>query len=246
MAWLGTTERYDARKRVASHIDLGSIDLTDVTGLMNHVDGTNTTLITMQDSLNLKSDMRALEALDQATTALTARIASLEARTIVENNRVIFTSVFDAVNMNAPIACHRPRTSCTDPAITLRTPDSLFTVNEPGDYSIAATLRSMNGNASERAIIYLVLRVYAGTSKMLFTDIQFGSSVYYRDLNDTYDSFSLGGSSRLYVSQASVDAGASFEFISIRMDGTDNSGGTIIPNNPTSTIRIEKLVYSLS
>ncbi len=104
----------------------------------------------------------------------------------------------------------------------------------------------MNGNASERAIIYLVLRVYAGTSKMLFSDTQFETSVYYRDLNDTYDSFSLGGSTRLRVSQALVDIGTSFEFISIRMDGADNAGGLIVPNNPTSTIRIEKLVYSLS
>ncbi len=230
----------------------------------------------MQNSLNLKSDVRALEAyqpllttnslsmslvnglvdhvietgmatgaLNQATTALTARIAEPEARTIVANNRVIFTSTFEAVNMNAPIAYHRPRTNCLDPAITLNKPDSLFTINQPGDYSIAANLASMNGNASERAIIYLVLRVYEGTSKMLFTDVQFGSSVYYRDKLDTYDSFALGGSTRIHVSQESVDAGASFEFISIRMDGTDNTG-TIIPNNTASTIRIEKLVYSLS
>ena len=80
----------------------------------------------------------------------------------------------------------------------------------------------------------------------MFKDIQFGSSVYYRDKLDIYDSFSLGGSIRIHVSQESVDVGASFEFISIRMDGADNAGGTIIPNNPTSTIRIEKLVYSLS
>ena len=103
----------------------------------------------------------------------------------------------------------------------------------------------MNGNALERAIIYLILRVYAGTSRLMLTDIQFGSSVYYRDLNDTYDSFSLGGSSRLYVSHASVDAGTSFEFVSIRMDGADNIG-IIMPNNTQSTIRIEQLVYSLS
>ncbi len=55
----------------------------------------------------------------------------------------------------------------------------------------------------------------------------------------------MGGSIRLYVIQEFVDLGTSFEFISVRIDGTDNEG-TIIPSIPISTLKIEKLVYSLS
>ena len=78
----------------------------------------------------------------------------------------------------------------------------------------------------------------------MFRDIMLGSSVYYRDKLDAYDSFNMGGSTRLYLSQALVDIGTSFEFVSIRMDGSDKTG-TILPNNIGSTIRIEKLVYSI-
>ncbi len=130
---------------------------------------------------------------DAKAAAMAIRIADLEARTIVANNRIILNSAFEAVNMNAAIAYHRARTSSTDSAITMVKPDSLFIVNQIGDYSISANLVSMNGNASERAIIFFVLRVYSGTMKMAFTDIQFGSSVYYRDKNDIYDSFNMGG-----------------------------------------------------
>ena len=47
---------------------------------------------------------------------------------------------------------------------------------------------------------------------------------------DTYDSFNMGGLFRLYVTQAMVDIGTSFELVSIRMDGTD-SFVTIVPND---------------
>ena len=78
---------------------------------------------------------------------------------------------------------------------------------------------------------------------MVYSDIQLGSSVYYRYKLDIYDSFSMGGSTRLFVSQALDDLGIAFDFVSIRMDGTDNTG-TVLPNNVASTIRIKKLVYS--
>ncbi len=45
---------------------------------------------------------------DAKAAAMASQIADLEARTIVANNRVIFTSTFEAVNMNAPFAYHRP------------------------------------------------------------------------------------------------------------------------------------------
>ena len=84
---------------------------------------------------------------------MTSQIADLEARTIVANNRIIFTSTFEAVNMNATIAYHRARTSSTDSAITMTKSNSLVIVNQTGDYSISANLASLNGNAIEGAII---------------------------------------------------------------------------------------------
>ncbi len=138
----------EASSAFQSIITANSLPLSSVMGLVTHV---------------ILADAKA--------AAMASQIAELEARAIVANNRVIFTSIFEPVNMNAPIAYHRPRTNCVDPAITLNKPDSMFTINQPGDYSIAANLASMNGRAAERAIIYLVLRVYNGTSRFMFTDI---------------------------------------------------------------------------
>ncbi len=77
---------------------------------------------------------------------------------------------------------------------------------------------------------------------MMYADIQLGSSIYYRDKLDVYDSFSMVGSVRLHASQASIDLRLSLEFVSIRMDGTDNNG-TIVPSTSLSKLRIEKLTY---
>ena len=49
-------------------ITWGSIEITDVTGLMDKVFGTNMSLIAMQNSLNLKSDVRALETYQHLVT----------------------------------------------------------------------------------------------------------------------------------------------------------------------------------
>ncbi len=80
---------------------------------------------------------------------------------------------------------------------------------------------------------------------MLFAETLLGSSIYYRDKEDTYDTLNMGGSFRLKVTQAMLDTGTSFELITIRIDGTDNVG-TIVPNGNLPKLRIEKFVYSLS
>ncbi len=54
----------------------------------------------------------------------------------------------------------------------------------------------------------------------------------------------MGGSMRLFVTESMAALGTSFEFVSVRLDETDNIG-MIVPNNSASTLRIEKLVYRL-
>ncbi len=188
-------------------------------------------------------DSKALDGLTQATAALAARVVELEARTIKATHSIVMTSTVEGANINSDLVYHRYRSNSYDSAITYNKSGTLFTINDAGDCTISANLAVINANGGEIAIYYFAIRVYAGPARgMLYSEYVLGNALY-RDRDNAFDSLNMGGSIRLYISQDFVDIGASFEFISVMMDGADD--GTTVPSIPISTLKIEKLVFSL-
>ncbi len=153
-------------------------------------------------------------------------------------------STLEWANVNAPLVYHKYKTNSTSAAITYSEAGSLFIINEPGDCSISANLACMNGNGSERAIIYFTLRVYAGSARHIMYAESVLENAYYSDKEDIYYTFYMGGSIRLYVSLALVDLGTSWKFVGIGLD-VRATLGPFVPNKLPSPLGIEIPCISL-
>ena len=155
-------------------------------------------------------------------------------------------------NLNTSIWYYRWSRDSDDAAITysggstVKT-NSIFVVNSPGDYSIAANIYCDDGLTNDRATLYAFVRVYTGQSDNVTRgthvhDYVFGSA-YYRDDSDTYDSFNMGGVVRIYISAAMIALGCQFEICSTRIEAQNT--GSINASQSLSLLRVERLVYTL-
>ena len=124
--------------------------------------------------------------------------------------------------------------------------NSLILVNNPGHYTVSGNILVSSASNSDRAVVYLALRTYVGTSAFVRGTLDYEyplGTAYYRGTAVSSNQFNIGGSVTIYVSQDMVDAGFQLEIVTVCM-GSFNTAA-VLAERATSTLRIERLTYRI-